>query len=264
MPHQKFFKKILVIILLVLGIVFLNGYFLNNFFQNFFYKLIEKPGIFLTDKLLKSSYFSRGFLKVNDLVKNSASLEEENRVLLGQVADLENLKRENEFLRNELGVSKKLGAQLLLAKIFDIQRGPLSSTILINRGNLDGVKKSMAVITTGNILVGIVDEVFENSSKVLVLDDPQIKVSARVEGSDTLVDIAGSLQGNVSVGLVTNKDEIKEGDVIVSSGLDGLPESLPIAEVSKVESNGGGLFKKVEAKTIFGPFLGPNLFVILH
>jgi rod shape-determining protein MreC len=264
MPHKKIFSRVLIIAVVLLVVIFFNNRFLGNFIQNVFYKISAKPGQFLTSKLQIFSRYSAGFLKTKSVIADNARLKGENEALLSQLAELENLQRENQFLRGELGVAKSLNSKLLLARIFNIQKSAQSSTILINKGKSDGVKKSMAVITSGNILVGIVDQVFDTTSLILTVDDPRAKINGRIQGSNTLVSTSGGLGGNLVLNLITNQEDVKEGDTIVTNGLDGLPQSLPIAKVTKVEVTGGSLFKKVEAKAIFDPALGSDLFVILN
>lgn len=260
---RNFYKRFLIILAVVAGVVFLNKYFLNDFLQNFVYKAVKKPGVFLTENLLRFSKYSQVFLRTKQTADEDARLREENNILRGQTAEVDNLKRENRFLRDELGVAKRLEAPLLLVQLLGIQRNAAASTALINKGSKDGIKKSMAVIMAGNVLAGIVNQVFDDSSSILLLDDPRVKISGRVQESQILVSIRGSLQNRLNLELVSNSEEIKEGDSVVSSGLDGLPESLLIAKVSKVESPGGALFKSVTAQPFFDPSLGSSLFVIL-
>jgi rod shape-determining protein MreC len=264
MPHKKFLSKLLIIAVVLFGVIFFNNRVLGNFIQNVFYKISAKPGQFLTSKLQIFARYSAGFLNTKSIIANNAKLKNENEALLGQMAELETLQRENQFLRGQLGVAKNLNLKILLARIFNIQKSAQSSTILINKGKADGVKKSMAVITSGNILVGIVDQVFDTTSRILIIDDPRAKINGRIQGSNTLVSTSGGLGGNLVLDLITNQEDVKEGDIIVTNGLDGLPQSLPMAKVTKVEITGGSLFKKVQAKAIFDSALGSDLFVILN
>lgn len=261
---KNFYKKYFVIALFVLVVIFLNSYLLNNFLQQTFYKVISKSGVIVNNYLLNWERFSNGFLKTKNLVEGDVRLKEENNLLRGQLAELENLKRENQFLRNELGVAGRLSSQLLIVQIFNIQRDVISSTALINKGAGDGVKKTMPLITAGNILVGIVDQVFNNQSRVLLLDDPRVKISGRVQESNIITGVNGKLENRLRLELVAAGEDVKEKDTIITSGLDGLPEALPIATVTKVENSGGSLFKTITAKPIFDFPLGSSLFVILR
>ena len=260
---RGFYKKIFLVAVILGGLIFLNSYFFNDFFQNLVYKIVGRPGIFFTNNLLNFSKYSNGFLKTKAVVDENSGLKEENNVLRGKLAELEELRRENEFLRKELDVAGRLAAPLLLIKIFNIQKNAVSSTALINGGANNGIKKSMPVIAAGNILAGIVEQVFEDSALVLLLDDPRVKTSGRVLESRILAETRGGLLGDLSVDLVSNSEEVKEGDSIVTSGLDGLPESLLVGRIIKVETRSGALFRTVTARPFFDASLGSSLFVIL-
>lgn len=261
---QKNLRKILLIVFIVMGVIFLNNYVLDNFLQNEFYRAVSKPGIFLSEALGKISKYSVSFFNRRAVVRENDELKKENNVLLGHIAELEGLKRENDFLRNELKVAPRLDSQLLLVEIFSVQKNGLFSTALINKGRADGVEKSMAVITSGNILVGRVNEVFENSALVLLIDDPRSVVSVRFQGSNIIAEAKGDLQNGLKINEVTYQEEIKESDMIVTSGLDGLKESLLVGRVSGVKPGSGGLFREVIAKPLFDLSLGSDLFVILQ
>lgn len=260
---QKNIRKILSVVFIVAGVIFLNNYVLNNFLQNLSYRAASRSGIFLSEMLGKVSKYGISFFNRGAVVRENDELKKDNNILLGRIAESENLKRENDFLRNELGVAPRLGSKLLIVEIFSVQKNGLFSTALINKGKADGVEKSMAVITSGNILVGAVNEVFENSALVLLIDDPRSVVSVRFQGSNILSEAKGDLQNGLKINEVTYQEEIKEGDVLVTSGLDGLKESLLVGRVSKLVS-GGGLFREVVAKPLFDLSLGSELFVILQ
>lgn len=261
---QKNLRKILWVVFIVVGVIFLNNYVLNNFLQNEFYRATSKPGVFLSEVLGKVSKYSGSFFNKGAIVRENDELKKENNILLGGIAELESLKRENDFLRNELEVAPRLDSKLLIVEIFSVQKSGLFSTALINKGRADGVERSMAVITSGNILVGTISEVFDNSALVLLVDDPRSVVSVRFQGSNILAEAKGDLQNGLKINEVTYQEEIKEGDTIVTSGLDGLKESLLVGRVSGVKAGSGGLFREVVAKPLFDLSLGSGLFVILQ
>ncbi len=260
---QKNLRKILLIAFIIMSVIFLNNYVLDNFLQNEFYRAVSGPGIFLSEALGKVSKYGGSFFNRGAIVRENDELKKENNVLLGRFAELENLKRENDFLRNELKVAPRLDSRLLIVEIFSVQKNGLFSTALINKGKADGVEKSMAVITSGNILAGAISEVFDNSALVLLINDPRSTVSVRFQGSNIIAETKGDLQNGLKINEVTYQEEIKEGDMIVTSGLDGLKESLLMGRVSDVKSGSGGLFRDIVAKPLFDLSLGSDLFVIL-
>lgn len=218
----------------------------------------------MAKSLTKFPSYVSGFLNTREIIKENVRLREGNNSLLGYIAEIENLKRENELLRNELKIAPKLKSRLLMVDIFNIQKSALSSTALINKGEADGVKKSMAVTAGGNILIGVIDEVFENSARALLLDDPRLVISVRVQGTDVVAETRGELRNSFKIDLVTHKEEVEEGVILITSGLDGLKESLLVGRVSKVKSGSGGLFREITGEPLFDLSLGSGVFVILE
>jgi rod shape-determining protein MreC len=261
---RKNLRKILLIVFIVAGVVFFNNSVGDNFLQNLFYRLAAKPGVLLAKGLAELSRYSKGLLNAGGIVDENRKLREENQVLLGSVAETEGLRRENDFLRSELGVVSKLESRLLMADVFSIQRTPLSSTALINKGRKDGVGERMALVARGSAFAGVVDEAFENSARVMLLDDPRLTVSVRVQGTDIIAETRGESGGKFRVNLVTHREEIGENDTLVTSGLDGLKEALPVGRVSEAGSSGGGLFRKITGEPFFDLSVGSAVFVILR
>lgn len=261
---KNFYKKYFTIVLIVLSIVLINRYLAGNFLQNVFYKIIVGPGIFLNERISFIRRISSSFLRSRQITEEIVKISEENNILRGESAELENLRRENQFLRDQLGASRRLDAELVIAQIFHIEHGAASSTALINKGTKDGVEKHAPLIAAGDILVGLVDEVFDETARVLLLDDSRVKVSGRIQSSKILTDVIGELGEKLQLGLISVNDEVKEGDLVITSGLDGLPEALLVAKIIKVETPSGALFKTVTAQTLFDPSLGSGLFVILR
>ena len=95
-------------------------------------------------------------------------------------------------------------------------------------------------------MVGQVRQVFKNFSKILFIADPNFKINAKVAGSDTVGIARGALKDGLLFDLIVQGDQIKEGDLIVSSGNDLMPSALNIGTVSLVEVNETKIFKKVK------------------
>lgn len=226
----------------------------------------SNPGRFLNDKsrLLKQ-YFKAVWTLPAFLAENS-DLKKENVELLGKLANLEKLERENELFRRQLNLAQRERSELLLVKVVALNRNTLNSTILINRGSNDGLTENMAVISGGNVMMGVVKEVFVKSALVWLADDPRLSIGVRI-GNQGVLGIAKNSSGNFGVtdiNLVTNKDPVEENDLIVTNGLDGLPETLIIGRVEKITLRGGNLFKEVKARLSYDFSQGSDLLVILR
>ena len=95
---KGFYKKFVLTVFIVGSIVFFNNYLADNFLQNLIYKIVKKPGIFLTDNLLNFSKYAGWFLKTKAVIDENSKLREENNILHGQLAKLDSVERENDFL----------------------------------------------------------------------------------------------------------------------------------------------------------------------
>lgn len=266
---RNFYKKYFLVLLFIAVIVLINKYLLADGLPNVVYGLAEKPGALALDYFGKATGYGRGLLssglRISQLIAENHALESEKQSLISQMAGLQKIERENTRLREQLALPLRIQHQLLEAKIFSLNQNGLTSTLLINKGMADGVRKSMAAVSRGNILAGTVDRVFEDYAQILLLDDPRSAISVKVGQNNVIAAAIGSGKpGGLILDLVTNQETIKEGDPVLTSGLDSLPEFLSVGEIVKVELKGGNLFRGVRGRLGFYPLTDPNLFLILR
>ncbi|MFH1769391.1 MAG: rod shape-determining protein MreC [Parcubacteria group bacterium] len=262
MIRRKFFKNWIFALILVIVIIFLNHYVLGGFIQNTAYRITLIPKDIAQKDIPWISEYIEGFFRVSDVVTENRQLQELNKQLLGKISELEQLERENERLKEQLGVRIPAGKELLPVSILDFQRNGLTSTIIINAGHSDGVESGMPVIAHGNILSGVVEEVFNDTSRILLLDDSRNDMSVRIANSDILSKATGILGDKIKLDLITVEDIVAIDTLVVTSGLDGFPEALLVGSIESIELEEGALFKKVIATVAFDLTLGPQLFVL--
>ncbi|MCX7794440.1 MAG: rod shape-determining protein MreC [Thermodesulfovibrionales bacterium] len=178
--------------------------------------------------------------------KRLREIEQDVALLTERLAEYENIKRENIILKELLGLKDSEKKIIAFARV--IRRGIArwTSAVVIDKGEADGLKKDMAVITpkglTGKILVANRD-----FSEVLLLDDVNFRVAVRFLGSRTEGIATGTGQG-VIVKYVPKDAEIIKGDWVITSGLDGLfPEGILVGYVADIRDR--EFFKEVSLKT---------------
>ena len=264
-------KKILLVIILAIGVIAFNNFVLKGFFKNQGIKLASIVSGPLLERMFPVASFYHSLLAFPGLSRNNQELTDKNQKLLSEVAELESLKRENEFLRSQIGVGRRQGMELIPVKIISIEKNSASSSMIINKGLSGGVRNNEAVISSSNILAGVVWEVFDDHALVLMPDDPRLSVSVKIipaggsngDHSVTLLSSTrGSLAGLFSLGLVTGGDIVNDGDLVVTGGIDGLPEGLPVGNIISVSQVKAGAFNEVNAEMIFNVSFGSNLLVI--
>ena len=207
---------------------------------------------------------------------NFSKIKEENEELTKENIDLENklleydkIKEENDRLREVLNFkNSKNNYYYLGCEIIGYSGESFSSGYVIDKGENDGLKKDMIVISNKG-LVGQVTSTGSNWAIVQSLINENIAVSVMVNSTR---ETTGILKGyvthsNQNLTKVTNlpiDSAIKEGDVIVTSGLGQIyPKEVRIGEVVSVETDE----VKVMKTAIVKPFVDFNkleeLFVVI-
>ena len=156
---------------------------------------------------------------------------------------------ENERLHDLLGFKKLNPPAALPVQIIGKESSPASSTITINKGYADGIAPDMAVIAASGI-VGKVLTVLANTAKVVLLTDPENTLAVRVQRNREEGLLEGKLSG-CALKYVSYYADIQEGDLLVTSGLDGIfPKGLPVARVTQVKKHEAIAFQTVMAEPI--------------
>lgn len=137
-------------------------------------------------------------------------------------------------------------APLLAARVIAASPGATTKTIYVSRGEVDGVRKDMGVITPDGV-VGKVLEVFPNTAQVLLLTDRESGVGARLQNSRVAGVVRGTGEAVVLMDYVINDQEVAAGEMIVTSGQDRIfPKDLPVGTV--VETKAGSPFKMIRVR----------------
>jgi rod shape-determining protein MreC len=156
--------------------------------------------------------------------------------------DYAEMRAENERLKEQLGFANNIRSILASAHIIAKDPNFVYSSLVIDKGNGDGVVKDLAVTafqkgTEG--LVGKVLSTLEASSTVLPLYDQRFFVSARLSRTRTegLVNGKGDARNLLEMRYVSklNAAEVQVGDLVVTSGLDSIyPPDVAIGRVKEI------------------------------
>jgi rod shape-determining protein MreC len=176
------------------------------------------------------------------------SLQDKNTMLLAKLEQFDAIEAENIRLRDMVGAAARVTNKALAAELIAVSTEPFSRNIMISRGTRDGVFISQPVIDAYGI-VGQVTHVTENMSRVTLITDPghAIPVLVNRNGLRALVFGTGA-PDTVNVPYLTASADIKEGDVLVSSGMGGtFPAGYPVAKVTKIVNDPDESFLEITA-----------------
>ncbi|MCX7715909.1 MAG: rod shape-determining protein MreC [Endomicrobia bacterium] len=131
----------------------------------------------------------------------------------------------------------------------------------------DVLKEDLPVIYyTGKdqfFLAGRVWEVKNNVVKVLLITNPLSVIPVKVKNKQIYGVVIGNASPNLVMDYILIEDDIKIGDVIVTSGINNMPEGIEIGYVTNIELSTTG-FKKATVKLNFNINALKTLFILVY
>ncbi len=140
----------------------------------------------------------------------------------------------NDRLRRLMGMGQAFAQQVVYAEV--IGRDPTAwfKTIIIDKGAKDNVAVGMPVAVPEGIVGQIVD-VSGHYAKVLLIVDQNSAVDALVQRTRARGILKGEFADQCRLEYVLRKEDVRMGDVIVTSGLDDVfPKGLRIGEIKDI------------------------------
>lgn len=178
-------------------------------------------------------------------ISENRRLKTEMESLRAEVSRLEELGRENAWLRDALAFRKESQDRLIPAEVIARPPGNWLSAITIDKGSRDGVRPGTAVVTPTGV-VGQVRAVTKRTASVLLITDTRSAVGGVLQrtGDLVLVEGMGSWDFQASVKPLNRNADVRPGDRILTSGLSQIyPKNLSIGQVVQVAPGKYGLSK---------------------
>jgi rod shape-determining protein MreC len=184
---------------------------------------------------------------------------------------LQNASRENEELRHENGALKleitqleskaaeadRLAALLkfhqtntdvpmVSARVIGGSADSASQTIYLDRGERDGIRRNMGVITPDGV-VGKVIESYKDTAQVLLLTDKDSGVGAKLVISGIQSPVGGTGEPLLVMKYIPNDYDVNSGERVVTSGMDRIfPRDLPVGTIAEIKA--GNPFKQIRVR----------------
>lgn len=171
---------------------------------------------------------------------------------------------ENAQLRRLLDARQHLPVKSMLADVLYDARDVNSRKIILDRGTRHDVALGLPVIDNQGV-VGQVTRVFPFTSEVTLLSDKEqaIPVQLLRNGLRSVAYGRGKA-GNLELRFTAPNADIQVGDIVVTSGLDGVyPAGLAVARVSQVENSAGGSFGGVICQPLAGITNNTQLLILM-
>jgi len=180
----------------------------------------------------------------------------ENRQLMESIQQLKlrnaallEARRENRRLRKLLDFREGFPGEILLARVVGRTPAYLSNIMLIDRGASVGVKVDMPVVA-GEGILGRIILVAPHNSQVQLISNADASVGVVVDSTRSPGVLRGTGDRLMNLLYIGNSDPVEAGDLIITSGLDGIfPKGLPVGRV--VESQKGKLvFRDIQVEPL--------------
>jgi len=189
----------------------------------------------------------RNYFALRGTRKDNEDLRRENDGLKLQIAQLQGKAAEADRLGVLLNFRQSHSdVPMVAARVIGGSAGTASQTIELDRGERDGIRRNMGVITPDGV-VGKVIEAYPHSSQVLLLTDKDSGVGAMLAGSRIQSPVGGVGEPLLAMKYVPNDDEVNLGERVVTSGMDRIfPRDLPVGTVVQIKA--GNPFKQIRIK----------------
>jgi cell shape-determining protein MreC len=222
--EKKFFKIALSVVILLILFFFRVSIFggLSNVSQKVFHPVLV-AGNSVGDK----------FRSIGAYFVSKSYLYEQNQKLQAQV-DFNNMRNANydSVIADDASIKEILNRKntktsMILSAILAKPNQSIYDTLIIDAGTLQGIKVGNIVFALGDVPVGRIDTVYENSSKVILFSNPGETTEGVISGKNIFMQLVGRGGGNFE--MIMPKDfTMQKGDQVVMPGIN--PYVLAIAQ----------------------------------
>ncbi len=202
----------------------------------------------ITYSIDRVAHFLQNYIFLQSTRQDYALIVEENRKLLSTIHNQKEIEVENLRLRALLQFQATIEDKKLTAQVTAKDVTTEFRSIRLNKGTAQGIERGMPVVTHEGI-VGRVLRTTTNYSDVITILDGLSSIDAIVQRSRARGILEGQTENTCLLKYALRTDDIEVGDIIISSGLDGVyPKGLMLGRVSKVNKKSYGISQDVEVR----------------
>ncbi|HMT03247.1 MAG TPA: rod shape-determining protein MreC [Burkholderiales bacterium] len=230
------------LIILSIGLIILDKY-------SFISSIRDYASIYLQKQSWLLIYRIENYPKLVLLQKiEQKKLEKENNQLKQQIEKYAiMLKQQNNQQEDEKEL-QELKSQSNLYNNFDIEIARavinvnyiVNGKLLIDKGSIDGISLGNAVVNNSGV-IGQIGVLNTHNSQIIMISNPDSKIYLQNQTTKSKMLAQGIGNNKLLVKYISKNDTIKEGDLLVTTGLDNIyPADLPVARIIKIfyENNG--------------------------
>jgi rod shape-determining protein MreC len=177
--------------------------------------------------------------------ENEQLKQELGQALQGNIQQRE-LELENNRLRELLGFKRSLPGPAIAAEIIGKDPSAWFKSVIVDKGQLDGLQRGLPAVTSLGV-VGQIVETSNHQSRLMLIIDRNSAADALVQRTRARGIVKGTSGDECYLDYVLYEDDVRIGDLVISSGFDGVyPKGLLIGTVTAVNFQGSDFFKQVK------------------
>jgi len=193
------------------------------------------------------------FFVAQDLADENAHLKKQHLIDSGKLQQLSALMTENEYLRKLLEASPRNKSKSIMAEIRSVPRDPFNRKIILDKGIKSAIQNGQVVVDDLGV-IGQITRTYPWSSEATLITDKDLSVPVQILRNGIRSVASGTGKYKIlELNYMANNTDIQEGDLLVTSGIDGVyPSGLPVALVSKIKRDVSSAFAHIICTPVAG------------
>jgi rod shape-determining protein MreC len=186
------------------------------------------------------------YVSLQHVADENRRLKQEMDWLRGENNQLREAAAATQRLTSLLQFKEQALPSMVAAQVIGRDSSNRYKSVILNKGDSDGIQKDMGVITPAGV-VGRVVKTTGGTSVVLLLTDPNNAIAGLIQRTRDEGIVEGIPQGRARLKYIPMLSAVKEGDRVVTSGLvGGFPRGLAIGTITAIDREEGALFQTAE------------------
>lgn len=189
----------------------------------------------------------------SQLLTDNAKLRQQHELDAAQLTQLQAIQAEDTQLRTLQEIKQRVDYPMQMAEIVYVERDIFKRKLFVDKGSQVNVQAGQVVVDNNGV-VGQVTRVYPWLSEVTLVTDKDHAVPIQLlrNGLRAVVFGSGDIS-EMSLRYMPVSADIVEGDVLVTSGIDGIyPPNLPVAKVVKIERDPAYPFARITCAPMAG------------
>ncbi len=177
-------------------------------------------------------------------------LQQENNQLRAQLAQMQEIKKDDQALHDQFQTTSPAPQKLLPADVIGFQQ----NSLLIDKGAVEALHDGDVVVFKNN-LVGKITKVTPHISQVTLLSDSSTSFTAQTAKTSANGIVRALDGGTIVLANVVLSDKLEKNDIIVTKGdLDlrgnGYPPKLIVGKIVSIDKQASSLFQAAKVESL--------------